>query len=45
MRIANPIYDVVFKDLRDDDKVARLVLSALRVLAEPGGATGRTPER
>ena len=29
MRIANPIYDVVFKYLLDDDKVARLVLSAL----------------
>ena len=29
MRIANPIYDVVFKYLLDDKKVARLVLSAL----------------
>ena len=29
MRIANPIYDVVFKYLLDDEKVARLVLSAL----------------
>ena len=29
MRIANPIYDVVFKYLLDDQKVARLVLSAL----------------
>jgi hypothetical protein len=27
MRIANPIYDVVFKYLLDDEKVARLVLS------------------
>ena len=29
MRVANPIYDVVFKYLLDDEKVARLVLSAL----------------
>ena len=29
MRIANPIYDVVLKYLLDDEKVARLVLSAL----------------
>lgn len=29
MHIANPIYDVVFKYLLDDEKVARLVLSAL----------------
>ena len=29
MRIANPIYDVVFKDLLDDEKAAKLVLSAL----------------
>jgi hypothetical protein len=29
MRIANPIYDVVFKYLLDDEKVARLMLSAL----------------
>ena len=29
MRIANPIYDVVFKYLLDDEKVARIVLSAL----------------
>jgi hypothetical protein len=29
LRIANPIYDVVFKYLLDDEKVARLVLSAL----------------
>ena len=29
MYIANPIYDVVFKYLLDDEKVARLVLSAL----------------
>lgn len=29
MLIANPIYDVVFKYLLDDEKVARLVLSAL----------------
>ena len=29
MRIANPIYDVVFEYLLDDEKVARLVLSAL----------------
>ena len=29
MRIANPIYDVVFKFLLDDEKVARLMLSAL----------------
>jgi hypothetical protein len=29
VRIANPIYDVVFKFLLDDEKVARLVLSAL----------------
>ena len=29
MRIANPIYDVVFKYLLDDKEVARLVLSAL----------------
>ena len=29
MRIANPIYDVVFKYLLDDEKVAKLVLSAL----------------
>ena len=29
MRIANPIYDVVFKYLLDDEKVARVVLSAL----------------
>ena len=29
MRIANPIYDVVFKYLLDDERVARLVLSAL----------------
>jgi hypothetical protein len=29
VRIANPIYDVVFKYLLDDEKVARLVLSAL----------------
>jgi len=29
MRIANPIYDVVFKYLLDDEKVARLLLSAL----------------
>jgi len=29
VRIANPIYDVVFKYLLDDQKVARLVLSAL----------------
>ena len=29
MRIANPIYDVVFKYLLDDEKVAKLILSAL----------------
>lgn len=29
MRIANPIYDVVFKYLLDDEKVARLLLSAV----------------
>ena len=29
MRIANPIYDVVFKYLLDDEKVARTMLSAL----------------
>lgn len=29
MQIANPIYDVVFKYLMDDEKVARLMLSAL----------------
>lgn len=29
MLIANPIYDVVFKYLLDDEKVARLILSAL----------------
>ena len=29
MRIANPIYNVVFKYLLDDEKVARLMLSAL----------------
>jgi len=29
LRIANPIYDVVFKYLLDDEKVARLLLSAL----------------
>ena len=29
MRIANPIYDVVFKYLLDDEKVAKLLLSAL----------------
>ena len=29
MHIANPIYDVVFKYLLDDEKVARLLLSAL----------------
>jgi hypothetical protein len=29
LHIANPIYDVVFKYLLDDEKVARLVLSAL----------------
>ena len=29
MFIANPIYDVVFKYLLDDEKVARLILSAL----------------
>ena len=29
MHIANPIYDVVFKYLLDDEKVARLMLSAL----------------
>jgi len=29
VRIANPIYDVVFKYLLDDERVARLVLSAL----------------
>ncbi|HLO67432.1 MAG TPA: hypothetical protein VK188_10470 [Holophaga sp.] len=29
MRIANPIYDVVFKFLLDDEKVARLLLGAL----------------
>ena len=29
MRVANPIYDVVFKYLLDDEKVARLLLSAL----------------
>jgi hypothetical protein len=29
VRIANPIYDVVFNYLLDDEKVARLVLSAL----------------
>ncbi len=29
MRIANPIYDVVFKYLLDDEKAAKLVLSAL----------------
>ena len=29
VRIANPIYDVVFKYLMDDEKVARLMLSAL----------------
>jgi len=29
VRIANPIYDVVFKYLMNDDKVARLLLSAI----------------
>jgi len=29
VRIANPIYDVVFKYLLDDEKVARILLSAL----------------
>jgi hypothetical protein len=29
VRIANPIYDVVFKYLLDDEKAARLLLSAL----------------
>jgi len=29
VQIANPIYDVVFKYLLDDEKVARLMLSAL----------------
>ena len=29
MHVANPIYDVVFKYLLDDEKVARLMLSAL----------------
>jgi hypothetical protein len=29
MSIANPIYDVIFKYLLDDDKIARMLLSAL----------------
>ena len=29
VQIANPIYDVVFKYLMDDEKVAKLLLSAL----------------
>ncbi|MCT4613482.1 MAG: hypothetical protein N4A49_01255, partial [Marinifilaceae bacterium] len=29
MQIANPIYDVVFKYLLDDEKVAKLILSAI----------------
>ena len=29
MQVANPIYDVVFKYLLDDQKVAKLLLSAL----------------
>jgi len=42
MRIANPIYDVVFKYLLDDEKVAKLLLSALlgqEVLELDGRAT------
>ncbi|OWY21369.1 hypothetical protein C7N43_06685, partial [Sphingobacteriales bacterium UPWRP_1] len=29
MRIANPIYDVVFKYLMDDNKIARLIISSI----------------
>ena len=29
LQIANPIYDVVFKYLMDDNKVAKLLLSAI----------------
>jgi len=29
MQVANPIYDVVFKYMMDDFRVAKLVLSAL----------------
>jgi hypothetical protein len=29
LRIANPIYDTIFKYLLDNEKVARLMLSAL----------------
>ncbi len=29
LQIANPIYDVVFKYLMNDEKVAKLLLSAL----------------
>ncbi|MBK9566211.1 MAG: hypothetical protein IPO37_13910 [Saprospiraceae bacterium] len=32
MEIANPIYDVVFKYLMEDQKVARIILSALTKL-------------
>lgn len=27
--IANPIYDIVFKYMKEDDKVAKILLSAL----------------
>jgi hypothetical protein len=29
MQIANPIYDVVFKYLLEDNKIARLIISGL----------------
>ena len=29
MKIANPIYDVVFKYLMEDERIARTILSAL----------------
>lgn len=29
MKVANPIYDIVFKFLMEDERVARILLSAL----------------
>ena len=33
--IANPIYDVVFKYLMEDERVAKILLSALRRIGTP----------
>lgn len=43
IRVANPIYDSVFKYLMEDERIARTVLSIFA--QERGGGGTNTPQR